>query len=142
MKHTCVQHATTIRVRYADTDKMGIVYNGVYLMYFEIGRTELFRSVGIPYTELESRGIYLPVLEAHVVYKKPALYDDLLTVIASYEPRSSAAIQLDYQICRENDILATGYSRHSFVRATTWQPMRPPLLFTEAISKALQDGHE
>ena len=67
-----IRHGTTVRVRYADTDKMGIVYNGNYFMFFEIGRTELLRSLGLPYVELERAGYLLPVLEAHAESRMPS----------------------------------------------------------------------
>ncbi|MCO6465542.1 MAG: acyl-CoA thioesterase [Bradyrhizobiaceae bacterium] len=134
-----VVHHTHVRVRYADTDKMGIVYNGTYLQYFEIGRTELLRGIGLPYTELEAAGILLPVLEAHVVYQRPARYDDVLDIEAQYSPEASASIRITYTIRCNDVVLATGFTRHSFVSATTWRPMRPPTLFTNAIETALQD---
>ncbi|PIS44167.1 MAG: acyl-CoA thioesterase, partial [Ignavibacteria bacterium CG08_land_8_20_14_0_20_37_9] len=75
-----LKHISTIRVRYADTDKMQFVYNGKYLEYFEVGRTELLRSLGLPYSEVEEQGYQLPVVEASVKYKSPAHYDDLLEI--------------------------------------------------------------
>ena len=77
-----IKHSTQIRVRYADTDQMKVVYHGKFLEYFEVGRTALIRSLGLPYAELESRGILLPVIEAYAKYRKPARYDDLLSVEA------------------------------------------------------------
>ncbi len=134
-----VRHVSQVRVRYADTDKMGIVYNGEYLMYFEIARTEMLRSMGLPYTTLEADGILLPVLEAHVEYLRPAFYDDVLSLEASYTPSNGATIRIEYVIMRDGVTLATGYSRHSFVNAATWRPVRPPELFTNAVRRALQE---
>ncbi|MBK7981513.1 MAG: acyl-CoA thioesterase [Ignavibacteriae bacterium] len=73
-----LSHTTSIRVRYADTDKMQFVYNGKYLEYFEVGRTELLRSCGLAYSELEKIGYQLPLIEAGLKYKMPAYYDDVL----------------------------------------------------------------
>src|SRR3989339_252171 len=75
-----ITNAAEIRVRYADTDKMQFVYNGKYLEYFEVGRTELLRSLGLPYSVVENNGYQLPVIEASVKYKSPAHYDDLLEI--------------------------------------------------------------
>ena len=73
-----ISHTTSIRVRYVDTDKMGVVYHGVYLSYFEVARTEMLRAAGIPYSRLEETGILMPVLEASARYLQPARYDDVL----------------------------------------------------------------
>jgi acyl-CoA thioester hydrolase len=132
-----IRHTTTIRVRYADTDKMGIVYNGNYLAFFEVGRTELLRSIGLPYTELEKDGYLLPVLEAHAEFKNPAVYDDLLDINTSYEPEHGPVITLRYDVRRGDDQIATGYTRHSFVHARSWKVARPPALFTNAVQRAI-----
>ena len=130
-------HTTTVRVRYADTDKMGVVYNGTYLQYFEIGRTELLRAIGIAYSGLEESGYQLPLLEAHIEFKAPAKYDQLIDVITTYEHHSTAVIKLSYDVQHEGRTLAVGYTRHTFVDATTWRPVRPPSVFREAITRAL-----
>lgn len=135
-----IQFATQVRVRYADTDKMGVVYNGVYLQYFEIGRTELLRAIGLPYVNLEAAGVLLPVLEAHLLYQRPARYDDVLTIVATYQPDGSATIRIEYVISCNDAVLASGYTRHSFVHAQTWKPMRPPAIFTTAVTTAQKDA--
>jgi len=124
------------RVRYADTDKMGVVYNGNYLRYFEIGRTELLRHLGLPYVSLEADGFQLPLLEAHVEYLRPARYDDVLVIRTSYEHRLSPVIELRYEILLDGDTLARGYTRHSFVDARTFKPVRPPRAFLDAVEQA------
>ena len=140
-----ITHSHVIRVRYADTDKMGVVYNGNYLAYFEIGRTELLRSVGLPYAALEAEGYLLPVREAHVEYRMPAYYDDELSVETTfvYAP-DVAVITLTYRIVRHTDVIATGYTKHSFVKAETWRPIRPPRSFVDAVTSGtstnLQEG--
>lgn len=137
-----ITHRYSIRVRYADTDKMGVVYNGNYLTYFEIGRTELLRSVGLPYAALEQEGYLLPVREAHVCYHMPAFYDDELAVETTYEHDAGvAAITLRYTIYRGQDVIATGYTNHSFVKAATWRATRPPTSFVLAVTSQGQ-GHE
>lgn len=134
-----IEHTAQVRVRYADTDKMGVVYNGVYLQYFEIGRTELLRSMGLPYVMLEEMGFQLPLLEAHVEYKAPARYDQLIDIITSYHHNNTVAtITLSYHICFDDRTLATGYTRHSFVDSVTWRPVRPPSVFRDAVTRALK----
>lgn len=133
-----ITHEHQIRIRYADTDKMGVVYNGNYLRFFEIGRTELLRAIGLPYVELEEEGIQLPLLESHVEYLKPARYDDMISVVTSYEHERTAVITLKYEIELHGDTLARGYTRHSFVNATTFRPIRPPSRFVEAVAMATE----
>jgi acyl-CoA thioester hydrolase len=122
-------HSTSIRVRYADTDKMGIVYNGNYLTYFEIGRTELLRALGLPYAELEKQGIQLPVMEAHIEYKSPAYYDDMLTVKAVCTMERGILLKICYEICRDVQLLTIGHTIHPFMNSTTQKPTRPPMEF-------------
>lgn len=133
-----VSHTTTVRVRYADTDKMKVVYNGVYLEYFEVGRTEMLRACGIPYAELEQHGYLLPVLEASVRYKSPALYDDLLDIEARYDATVRPLLHIEYTIRRGDTLIATGFTVHSFVRAETMKPVRPPKVYTDAIERYIQ----
>lgn len=118
---------------------MGIVYNGTYLRYFEIGRTELLRSIGLPYVQLESQGYLLPVLEAHVEYKNPARYDDLIDIVTSHKPDLSTVITLEYTVLLNGGTLAQGYTRHTFVNSQTFRPVRPPTQFREAIEKAMKE---
>jgi len=144
-----IKHATQIRVRYADTDQMKVVYHGKYLEYFEVGRAALIRSLGLPYSELETRGILLPVIEAYAKYRKPARYDDLLSVDAMVSELPAATLRISYHVFRstEDEPLAEGYTVHSFVNVATGKPTRPPLYFIQIIEKALNDpahsvGHD
>jgi acyl-CoA thioester hydrolase len=130
-----IECTTSLRVRYADTDQMGVVYYATYLVYFEIGRTELLRACGIPYAELEAHGYLLPVLEAQIHYHTPARYDDLLQVRTRYVPRYSPTLRLDYEIWRQSEQIVTGYTVHVFMEARRWRPVRPPALFWEAIQR-------
>jgi acyl-CoA thioester hydrolase len=134
-----IKHTTQIRVRYADTDQMKVVYHGKYLEYFEVGRAALIRSLGLPYSELETRGIHLPVIEAFAKYRKPARYDDLLSVEAIVSELPKATLKIDYQVFRnhEKEPLAEGYTVHSFVNVATGKPTRPPLYFMQIMEKAL-----
>lgn len=137
MSASVATHCASVRVRYADTDKMQIVYNATYLVYFEIGRTELLRACGLPYANIEAEGYLLPVLEAFVRYKAPARYDDVLEIRTDYALERKAVIRLDYAITLEGAEIASGYTTHSFVRADTMRPTRPPQAFFEAVEKYL-----
>ncbi|MDO9573582.1 MAG: thioesterase family protein [Candidatus Contubernalis sp.] len=108
---------TKIRVRYQETDSMGVVYYANYLVWFEVGRTEYFRSLGMPYGEFEKNDLYLPAVEAFCHYRAPARYDDLLTVITRVSTFQEVRITFEYEIIRDSDgeVLTTGHSQHAFV---------------------------
>lgn len=141
---TLIQHKSEIRVRYADTDQMKVVYHGKYLEYFELGRSDLIRSLGLPYSVLEKQGVLLPVIEAFVKYQKPARYDDLLFVQSSIDTLPKATLKIDYQLFRagESDVLADGYTIHSFLNASTNKPMRVPSQFLDILEKAMDLSKE
>ncbi len=125
---------TNIRVRYADTDKMGVVYNSVYLVYFEVGRTELMRANNLPYTEFEKAGFHLPLIEAKVLFKKAAYYDDLLSINSKIDTEKiSARLQFDYVILRDDIVIAEGYTIHSFMNSITKKAVKPPDIFLKAL---------
>jgi acyl-CoA thioester hydrolase len=133
-----VRHTSDIRVRYADTDQMKFVYYGKFFEYFEQGRSDLLRGIGLPYSRVEEMGLLLPVVEAHASYKKAARYDDLLHVVTILREVPVARVRLDYEVYREGekDLLAEGYTIHSFVNAESGKPTRAPAQFVEAIEKA------
>lgn len=128
-----IHHATEYRVRYSDTDKMGVVYHGNYLRLFEIARTEMLRSLGLPYAELESSGYMLPVLESYAAYTQPARYDDLLTLHATIDQAVSMRMTISYVIMRRSETLVTGWTRHAFVTAEHFRPVRPPKVFLDIV---------
>ena len=136
-----IQHTSEIRVRYADTDQMKQVYYGKYFEYFEQGRSDLLRSLGLPYGELERIGFLLPVLEACARYRRPAQYDDLLRVRTTMAEFPGVRFQIDYTIMRENDdeTIAEGHTIHSFINAGTRKPTRPPELFLTAVRKGFEE---
>jgi acyl-CoA thioester hydrolase len=101
----------SIRVPYAHTDQMKYVYYANYLVYLEMARSELLREVGLPYTDMEKRGIMLPVVVAHCEYKKPAHFDDLLEIRSCPEIRGTR-LHIDYEIRRGHDLLSTAYTEH------------------------------
>lgn len=106
---------TRIRVRYKDTDQMGVAYYANYFVWFEVGRTEFFRGLGMPYREFEKNGIYLPVIRAYCDYKLPAVYDDEITVITRVSSFQEVRLSFNYGIYRGEDLLAEGGTEHVFV---------------------------
>lgn len=121
------EHQIQTRVRYAETDQMGVVYHGNYAQYFEMGRVEWLRNMGISYKFMEENGIMLPVVSLTINYKKPARYDDLLTIKTIMKKLSSVKIEFDYEITNEsNELLTTGNSILVFVDMKTRRPTAPP----------------
>jgi acyl-CoA thioester hydrolase len=112
-----VTHRHPLRVTYADTDAMGIVYHANYLRWFEVGRTELIRSLGIAYKEMEEQGTLLPVSEVFCKYHASARYDDILIIETRVDFLKRASIQFSYRILRQTDEthLVTGTTLHAFV---------------------------
>jgi len=109
--------ASTIRVRYAETDQAGIAYHGDYFAWFEVGRTDLLREQGVSYRQLETDGLRLPVIESHARFLKPALYDDVLEVHTRIATLSGARVAFAYEVRRAgtDGPLATGSTAHAAV---------------------------
>ncbi|WP_298903960.1 thioesterase family protein [uncultured Psychroserpens sp.] len=115
------------RVRYGETDQMGVVYHGNYAQYFEMGRTEWLRKMGFSYKEMEESGVMLPVISLSINYKKSACYDDLIKVKTKLVKKPTAKIEFDYEILNENDeILTTGNSVLVFMDIHKNRPTRCP----------------
>jgi acyl-CoA thioester hydrolase len=133
--HDSVPAAVDIRVRYAETDKMGVVYHANYFMWFEIGRCELLRKMGRSYRDLEATGIGLPVIEAHCEYRSPARYDDELEVRTTGRMLSPARLEFSYEIRRPSDgtVNAVGRTVHAAVD-TAGRPCRLPDYVQELLS--------
>lgn len=130
------EHQFTIRVRYAETDQMGVVYHGNYAQYFEMGRVEWLRNMGVSYKWMEENGIMLPVVSLNINYKKPARYDDLLRVKTIYKNQTSVKIEFDYEIYNEsNELLTIGSSILVFVDMKTGRPTLPPEYINEKLSR-------
>lgn len=129
-------HQTTCRVIYGDTDNMGQAYYGNYFRWFEIGRNELFRSMGLAYSVVESQGIFLPVAEVFCKYLVPAKYDDLLVIETSLDTGLKGAIKFDYRIFSEDlkTLLVQGYTKHACVNMEG-KVVRPPKFIKEVIEK-------
>ncbi len=104
-----------LRVRYAETDQMGIVYHSHYAVWFEIGRTEFCRAAGLPYRELEESGLRIPVIGLECKYRRPARYDDDLRVRTTLPELSGRGLRFAYGVLdREERLLADGATRHIF----------------------------
>ena len=125
-----------IRVRYAETDPLGTFYNSRALEWFECGRTELLRSMGTPYTRLESSGVFLPVTVAHVEYLGRARYDDLLRITTTGTMEGRAQVRCDVEIeqAATRVPVTRGYTVHAFCDASG-KPTRPPSWFVEALKE-------
>ena len=131
-----IAHTTPYRVIYGDTDNMGMAYYANYLRWFEIGRTELLRQWGLPYRDIETRGIFLPVAEAHCKYHTPARYDTVLHIEAVLDTEVKGGMKIDYRITSADGrtLHATGYTRHAFV-TKDGRVTRPPRFIRELIAK-------
>ncbi len=112
-----ISDKTYVRVLYKDTDQMGFVYYANYLVWFELGRAELMRKIGLPYRQVEAQGVYLPVSRCICNYKAPARYDDLLRIETSILELTEISITFSYKIYREEtgEILTTGETKHAFL---------------------------
>ena len=118
---------TKIRVRYGETDQMSFVYYGVYAQYYEVGRVELLRSLGLTYKELEEMGFALPVVNLNINYKKPAYYDDELTIRTTIKELPSAKITFYYEMLNaNNELLNIGEVVLVFVNKETGKPCFAP----------------
>lgn len=130
-----LESRTAITVRYAETDMMGIVYHGSYLPWFEVGRTTLLKECGLPYRELEAQGYHLPVIELGTKFFKPALYDDVVTIITRLKERPMLRIHLEYEVRRGDELLVTGFTTHAFINKKG-EPVRPPPDFATKMREA------
>ena len=119
--------SSSIRVRYSETDKMGVVYYANYLIWFEVGRTDWLRRTGWTYRGMEDDGIQLPVIEAHCEYRQGARYDDEVEVRTRANKLSHVRIRFDYDVVRQADqaVLATGYTVHATIDRQG-RPVRMP----------------
>jgi len=125
-----------IRVRYAETDQMGYVYYGNYAAFYEIARTEMLRSTGISYKELEDMGVMLPVTELKTKYLKPGKYDDLITIRVTIRKKPAVRIIFEYELFNESgELLNQGETTLVFVNMEKNKPCMPPQIFQDKMSK-------
>ena len=108
---------TTLRIRYEETDQMGVVYYSKYFVWFEIGRTELMRNAGTTYKDLEQKGIFLPVSECACKYIRPIKYDDQIIIRTKINDLTKVSITFNYEIynLQKKELLATGFTKHAFI---------------------------
>jgi acyl-CoA thioester hydrolase len=120
-------HEFSIRIRYGETDQMGVVYHGNYPQYLELGRVEWLRALGISYAEMEESGYILPVTSICIQYKKPAIYDQLITIRTHLRNIPTVRICFDYEIvAADGEILATAQTDLAFINSKTRKPIRCP----------------
>jgi acyl-CoA thioester hydrolase len=129
------EHETTLRVRYSETDQMGTFYNSRALEWFECGRTEALRALGLPYAQMEERGVGLPLVEAFVRYLGRARYDDLLRLRTSVhlEGRARLRFEVDITQAQSGQPVARGHTIHAVTDARG-KPMRPPAWLLEKLA--------
>ena len=129
-------HEIKTRVRYQETDQMGIVYYGNFLTYFEMGRTEYLRNLGLPYSELEKEQIYFPVTEAHCRFRSPAHYDDILIIQTWISELKHATVEFNHKVICEGDnkLIVEGFSRLACLNAN-----RKPIPMPEKLKRLFQE---
>ena len=130
-----LSHRSELRVRYSETDQMGTFYNSRALEWFECGRTEFMRhKLGLPYAELERRGVLLPLVEAHLEFRGRARYDDLLVVLTTANLSGLAKLRFDVHIEQHGDgkPVVRGYTVHAFMEASG-KVIKPPAWFRERL---------
>jgi len=128
------QSLTTVRARYAETDRMGVVYYANYFVWFEVARGDLLRSLGWSYREMEADGVILPVVEAHCTYRRPAHYDDLIEIRTTGRIASAVRMEFEYELAVDGDEpLAVGRTVHAALN-TEGRPCRLPSRIHEAFT--------
>lgn len=137
------EHRIQLRVRYAETDKMGYCYYGNYAEYFEVARVEMLRSTGLTYRQMEDDGIFMPVLEFYIKYIKPAFYDDLLNIVIRMKEWPSSRIKFEYETYNEkNELLNIAHTTLVFVSGETGKPCNPPDYFLEKLRGVWKTSEE
>lgn len=130
-----IEFSTKVRIRYGETDQMGVVYHGNYAQYFEIARTEWLRTLGVTYKDMENEGIMLPVISLSFKFLHSAKYDDLITINISIKKPPMVKIEFDYEILNEDGkLLTTGNSILAFMDIKTSRPMKCPNYILEKLS--------
>ncbi|MCU0857476.1 MAG: acyl-CoA thioesterase [Pontiellaceae bacterium] len=139
MKHPVLSHTFQFRVRYSETDQMQTVYNSRVLEWFEVGRTELSRALGIPYAEWERRGIFMPLVEARVFFRGRARYDDLLEMTVTMRAEGRVRLVFENRIVQADGSgpVADGYTVHAMLSMETRKPVRTPDWVLELLNKGL-----
>lgn len=135
-KNPIYTYSHELRSRYGETDKMGYVYYGRYLEYFEVARTEMIRSLGMPYSALEEQGIMLPVVQTHIDYKAPIFYDELMSVKVYLFDIPAVKLETYYEIFTERAVKphALGKVTLCFMEEKNRKPCRAPQIFLDGLS--------
>jgi acyl-CoA thioester hydrolase len=123
------------RVRYVETDRMDVVHHSNYLVWFEAARIEMLDQIGLPYTEVEAAGFFIPVLGVSIDYKRPAFFDDRIEVHLFMREQPRARFRFDYEVRRDGELLATGQTTHGFMDGQG-KALRPPEAFLKLIQEA------
>lgn len=133
------EHRTQVRVRYGEVDRMDYVYYGNYAQYYEIGRVEAMRSLGLDYARIEEEGIMMPVVRMESVYHRPLRYDQLVTVVTRITAMPRARIDFHYELQNEaGETLNSGMTQLVFVHRSTMRPTRAPQDFIDALRPYLR----
>ena len=128
------EHATKLRVRYGETDQMGYMYYGNYAEFYEVGRVEMLRSLGLTYSGMEESGIKMPVLELHCKYLKPALYDEEITINVIMDKMPGIRIHFRYELFNEKEeLINTGETLLVFINMNTNRPCLPSQDFLDRL---------
>lgn len=130
-----------VRVRFAETDAMGVVYHANYLPWCEVARLELIGSIGLSYRKMNEDGFHLPVVEAHLNYKRPAKFDDIVEIKASIKTKPSVKVKVEYEIYANGVLLVSGYTMHVFVNREGL-PVRPPKEVLATLLKAFGQNEQ
>ncbi len=127
-------YETQLRVRYAETDQMGFAYYGNYPQYYEVGRADAMRQLGMTYKEMEEKGVVMPIVDMHIKYIRPARYDDLLTIKTSVSELPASRMYFDYEIYNEQGrLLNKGYTVLAFLKKETGRPCGAPDWFLKKL---------
>ncbi|MBS1532212.1 MAG: acyl-CoA thioesterase [Bacteroidetes bacterium] len=133
------EHTTKLRVRYGETDQMGYMYYGNYAEFYEVGRVEMLRSLGMTYTEMEASGIMMPVLELKCKYIKPALYDEEISIKVIMDKMPGVRIHFKYELYNpQNELINIGETLLVFVNMKTNRPCLPPQYFIDGLKPFFQ----
>jgi len=129
------EHSTKLRVRYGETDQMGYMYYGNYASFYEVGRVEMLRSLGLTYSGMEASGIMMPVVELNCRYLKPALYDEEITIRVIMEEMPRIRIHFKYELYNEKqELINTGETLLVFINMQTTRPCIAPKDFLEKVT--------
>lgn len=143
-KDPLISHTIKLRSRYSETDKMGYVYYGHYLQYFEVARTELIRNAGISYRQMEDAGIMLPVVNAEISYKNPVNYDELMEITVHIYDYPMVRLTTYYEVVTgiDNQLNTLGKVDLVFMNAKSRRPIKAPSVFNETLRDFITATHE